>query len=230
MQVPELPLVIEGAAGVEKTKDAIALCKELGVSAELSKSDKSKKVRAGRGKTRNRRYTMRKGPLVVYTEEEKSLEKAFRNIPGVDLCCVTRLNLLQLAPGGTFGRFVIYTKASVEKLGAIFGTYAAGSELKKGYTLPRSIMTNTDIARIINSDEIQSVLLPAKVAPTKVTARKNPLKNKKIAAMAHDKSSIVAKKIAAKKTKNAAKTKKHVKAKKTFFKSLQDAYKAPVVE
>ena len=37
----------------------------------------------------------------------------------------------------------------------IFGTYTAPSAVKKGYVLPRSIMTNSDLTRIINSDEIQ---------------------------------------------------------------------------
>ena len=37
----------------------------------------------------------------------------------------------------------------------IFGTYTTPSTVKKGYALPRSIMTNSDLTRIINSDEIQ---------------------------------------------------------------------------
>lgn len=42
---------------------------------------------------RNRRYKMRKGPLVVYANENVKLVKAFRNIPGVDVANVYRLNL-----------------------------------------------------------------------------------------------------------------------------------------
>lgn len=44
---------------------------------------------------RNRRYTMRKGPLVVYSEDS-GIVRAFRNIPGVDVARVDRLNLLQV--------------------------------------------------------------------------------------------------------------------------------------
>ena len=44
------------------------------------------------------------------------MEQAFRNIPGVELACVDRLNLLKLAPGGHLGRFVIWTQAAFEKL------------------------------------------------------------------------------------------------------------------
>ena len=44
---------------------------------------------------RNRRYTTRKGPLVVYAEDS-GIVRAFRNIPGVDIARVDRLNLLQV--------------------------------------------------------------------------------------------------------------------------------------
>merc|ERR1719161_1650841 len=40
-------------------------------------------------------------------------------------------------------------------------------------------MTNADVARIINSDEIQSVVTPAKTAPKFYGKKTNPLKNKK---------------------------------------------------
>lgn len=238
-EVPEIPLVVSDAVEtIATTKEALAVCKAIGIEDELKKSDKSKKVRAGKGKSRNRRYVMRKGPLFVYSASDAQMAKSFRNIPGVELCCVDRLNLLQLAPGGTFGRFCVWTESSVKKLGEIFGTYAAGTDLKKGYTLPRPLMTNADISRIINSDEIQAVLTPAKATPKATRQRKNPLKNmkvlgrlcpgalakKKVAALAHDKSSVVAKKIASLKVKKLEKQKKQKKDKKTFFKGLQEAY------
>ena len=47
---------------------------------------------------RNRRYTTRKGPLVVYSEDS-GIVRAFRNIPGVDVARVDRLNLLQVTAG-----------------------------------------------------------------------------------------------------------------------------------
>ena len=63
----------------------------------------SRNVRRGKGKMRNRRYVGRRGPLVVYGSDS-GITKAFRNLPGVDLCPVSALNLLQvralLARGG----------------------------------------------------------------------------------------------------------------------------------
>jgi len=247
--VPEMPLVISDAANkIEKTKQAVQLMKDLGCSADLEKVIESKKIRAGRGKARNRRYVMRKGPLVVHnlTKEEctegASLAKAFRNIPGVDVCHVDRLNLLQMAPGGAFGRFVIYTESAVKRLSELFGTYKGGAPLKKGYTLPRAMMTNADIARIVNSNEVQSVLVPRKEQAKAYRQRKNPLKNKsvmgrlcpwsttqkKIAASAHVKGSKVQKSIAAKKEKNAAKKSSLKASSRAYFKELLDAYKPKV--
>jgi len=69
----------------------------------------SKNQRAGKGKLRNKRYQQKKGPLVVYANENVSMVKAFRNIPGVETINVNRLSLKALAPGGQLGRFVIYT-------------------------------------------------------------------------------------------------------------------------
>lgn len=81
---------------------------------------------------RNRRYVMRKGPLVVFANDE-GISKAFRNLPGVEVTSVDRLNLLQLAPGGHLGRFCIWSKSAFEKLDKVFGTATTESEQKKGY-------------------------------------------------------------------------------------------------
>jgi large subunit ribosomal protein L4e len=81
----------------------------LGASADCDKAKDSKKIRAGKGKMRNRRYVLRRGPLVIYDTKE-SIDKAFRNLPGVETTSVDRLNLLQLAPGGHMGRFCVWTQ------------------------------------------------------------------------------------------------------------------------
>merc|ERR1719174_397784 len=180
-EVSELPLVIsDGAESCQKTKDALKMLKDLGCDEELKKVSDSKKVRSGKGKMRNRRYTMRRGPLVVYSEDN-GIVRAMRNIPGVETASVDSLNLLQVAPGGNFGRFIIWTESAFDKLSQIYGTYKGGSA-KKGYTLPRAGMENADVARIINSDEVQSVLKPKLEAPKKFGAKKNPLKNKMVMA------------------------------------------------
>jgi len=125
---------------------------------------------------RNRRDVQRRGPLIIYNETTP-LTKAFRNLPGIELTCVTRLNLLQLAPGGHLGRFIIWTKDAFERLDALYGTYKKAASEKASYRLPHGALTNADVARIINSDEVQSSLRE-KIPQQKIHSRKkNPLKN-----------------------------------------------------
>ena len=69
------------------------------------------------------------------------------------------------------------TNIPSEAFEALEGIYGAGSS-KAGWKRPRQQMTNADLARIINSDEIQSCALRAKKLPVKNGLRKkNPLKN-----------------------------------------------------
>ncbi|KAG5235304.1 60S ribosomal protein [Salix suchowensis] len=178
VSVPEMPLVIsDSAESIGKTSTAIKVLKEIGAYPDAEKAKDSQAIRPGKGKMRNRRYISRKGPLIVYGTEGAKLVKAFRNIPGVEVANVERLNLLKLAPGGHLGRFVIWTKSAIEKLDSIYGSFEKCSEKKKGYVLPRSKMVNADLARIINSDEVQSVVKPIKKEIKRASLKKNPLKN-----------------------------------------------------
>jgi len=87
-EVPELPLVISSKAeGVSKTSKAVEILKALGAQPDVEKVKSTKKIRAGVGKARGRKYATRKGPLIIYDNSE-GIDKAFRNIPGVDLCKV----------------------------------------------------------------------------------------------------------------------------------------------
>merc|ERR1711871_1731360 len=131
------------------------MLKSIGCEEELQRVLDSKKIRSGKGKMRNRRYVMSRGPLVVYNEDN-GLVRALRNIPGVETASVDSLNLLQVAPGGNFGCFIIWTEGAFKKLNAIYGSLKSGAPAKKGYHLPRAAMENADVARIINSDEVQS--------------------------------------------------------------------------
>merc|ERR1711911_13579 len=108
--------------------------------------------RSGQGA--NRRRISKLGPLVIYGKDS-GLTKAFRNIPGVDLISVSKLNLQKLAPGGHVGRFCIWTESAFDKLNDLYGTWAQKSKLKTDYNLPQPIMSGTDLSRLLKSEEIQ---------------------------------------------------------------------------
>jgi len=170
-EVPEIPLVLDNAVeSTKKTSAAKDILASVGALADVEKAADSKRIRAGKGKMRNRRYTLRRGPLIIYSNND-GVEQAFRNLPGVELCNVDRLNLLQLAPGGHMGRFCVWSKSALEALDTIYG--------EDGKRIPPPPMVNADLARIINSDEIQSVVNPAKRANRRWLRKKNPLDNAK---------------------------------------------------
>ena len=67
----------------------------MGAFADVEHAKASRNIRRGKGKMRNRRYVGRKGPLVVFGAEA-NIGRAFRNLPGVEVASVDRLNLLQV--------------------------------------------------------------------------------------------------------------------------------------
>ena len=187
--VPEVPLVISSDAfagtALAKTSAALALLKAIGAGPDVEKVRQSRKLRAGKGKLRGRRHRQRRGPLIVYNPEVDGKEtvRGFRNLPGVETSSVFALNLLQLAPGGHLGRFIVWTSSAFAALDTIYGSTTTPSTLKKDFLLPSNVVSNADIGRLINSSEVQAVVRAAKGGSTTKRAgvqKKNPLKNKQV--------------------------------------------------
>ncbi|KAF0755613.1 60S ribosomal protein L4, partial [Aphis craccivora] len=105
------------------------------------------------------------------------LRKAFRNIPGVDLINIRKLNLLHLAPGGHVGRFIIWTQSAFQKLDSLYGTWDKKATLKSGYNLPFPKMSNTDLTRILKSDELKKYLPAQRTGSVRRTRKLNPLRH-----------------------------------------------------
>lgn len=179
-EVPELPLVVEDKVeGYKKTKEAVLLLKKLKAWNDIKKVYASQRMRAGKGKMRNRRRIQRRGPCIIYNEDN-GIIKAFRNIPGITLLNVSKLNLLRLAPGGHVGRFCIWTESAFRKLDELYGTWRRPATLKSHYNLPMHKMTNTDLTRILKSPEIRRALRAPRKKIHRRVLKKNPLKNLRI--------------------------------------------------
>jgi len=162
-KVPELPLVVtDQIQGIQKTKEAVELLKRLQAYDDVEKVRNSRHIRAGKGKARNRRYVNRKGPLLVIDQNEGGWG-GFSNIPGVDICRVNALNLLQLAPGGHVGRFVIFSESAFKRIDSLYLRNA-----------PRSLVKNTNVTRVIRSNEISSIARPVRHNWMRLLARKRP--------------------------------------------------------
>jgi len=176
-EIPEVPLVLsDKVEEVKKTKEAVRILKKLNAWKDIEKVYATKRFRAGKGKMRNRRRIMKRGPLVIYNKDN-GITKAFRNIPGVTLLNVAKLNLLKIAPGGHLGRFCIWTESAFKKLDEVYGTYKQKSALKKDFGLPQPKMSNSDLGRLMRADEVQRVLRPKVKTAKRRVLKRNPLKN-----------------------------------------------------
>jgi large subunit ribosomal protein L4e len=109
-----LPVVFEdGFESLGTTKEVLAALQAAGLGDDIERSKNSRKVRAGRGKMRGRRYKQRKSVLIV--TGDKQLLPA-RNLAGVDTVSVDRLNAELLAPGTQAGRLTVWTESAIKKL------------------------------------------------------------------------------------------------------------------
>ncbi len=114
-KLKNLPVIIEDKIeGIKKSKDIIEILNTLGLEDEIERT-KEKKIRAGRGKTRGRKYKKKVGPLFVVSSK-CDLTKSAKNIAGADVCNVKDLNAEVLAPGAHPGRLVIWSEKALKVL------------------------------------------------------------------------------------------------------------------
>ncbi len=119
--VKSIPVVVtDDFQKVQKTSEVREIMKKLGVWEDVERAQNGKRVRAGKGKMRGRRYKVPKSVLIVVGQDE-GIVKAARNLPGVDIASVDVLNVEHLAPGGEPGRLTIYTVSALESLAKKFG-------------------------------------------------------------------------------------------------------------
>ncbi|MCK5023144.1 MAG: 50S ribosomal protein L4, partial [Candidatus Aenigmarchaeota archaeon] len=111
------PIVLEDSfEKIKKTSEVIKILELFGLSEELERCSE-RKVRAGRGKSRGRKYKTKKGPVVIIGKDD-GVAKALCNIPGIDVLLANELDVSSLAPGTHPGRFAIYTKSAIKELGS----------------------------------------------------------------------------------------------------------------
>lgn len=109
----EYPFILDSSfETMDKTSTVEKTLLALGFEEELQRSA-VKKVRAGIGKFRGRRYQRKKGLLIVVSEECAVIPAA-RNIPGVDIVPVHSLNAELLAPGAMAGRATLWTEKAID--------------------------------------------------------------------------------------------------------------------
>ena len=99
---------------VKKTKDVYSALKKIGLGKELART-KQKKVRAGKGTMRGRKYRKKVGPLLVVSKNCDLLNSA-QNILGISVVKAKDLNAELLAPGSDIGRMAFFTEAAIKEI------------------------------------------------------------------------------------------------------------------
>ncbi|MHC1572368.1 MAG: 50S ribosomal protein L4 [Methanosarcinales archaeon] len=116
-----LPIIIvDELESLTKTSDLLDLARKINVIDDLMRAKNGKKVRAGKGKMRGRRYKRPKSFLIV-VGEDKGIIRAGRNLPGVDAVTLQHLNAELLAPGAVPGRLVLWSESAITRLGEVYG-------------------------------------------------------------------------------------------------------------
>jgi large subunit ribosomal protein L4e len=114
--IPETyPFIIDNSfEQIEKTSNLVAALIKIGFEKELERASVTK-IRAGHGKFRGRAKRQKKSLLFV-VQDIKKLSKAAKNIGGIDVVSVRKLNVELLAPGSHYGRATVFTHGAIEEL------------------------------------------------------------------------------------------------------------------
>ncbi len=112
-EVKEIPLVVEDEfQKLTKAKEVEKAFEALGVATDIERA-KEKKIRAGKGKRRGRKYRRKKSVLIVVSKDE-GIGKGAGNFPGVDVVLAKDVSAEDLAPGTHAGRLCIFTKSALQ--------------------------------------------------------------------------------------------------------------------
>jgi len=88
----------------------------IGLWSDVVRAKEGTHIRAGKGKMRDRKYKKPRSILIV-VGDNVPVVKAGRNLSGVDVTPVSRLNTEKLAPGGDPGRLTIFTQNAIQQMG-----------------------------------------------------------------------------------------------------------------
>ncbi len=115
-RVPEqYPVVLDSSVEeLAKTSDFKTFLEKAGFESELERVQ-NRTIRAGKGTMRNRKYKVKRGPLVVVSNFEVPLLKAAKNVRGFDVITPDLLMAHDFGMSEKPGRAVLFTKGALEE-------------------------------------------------------------------------------------------------------------------
>jgi len=114
-----LPFIVEDEfQDIQATKEVVGFMQAANVYEDIIRAKNGKHIRAGGGKRRGRKYKKPKSILIIINQDN-GIVRAARNLSGVDVVTVGRLNTELLAPGTHAGRLAIWTESAIKTLGEV---------------------------------------------------------------------------------------------------------------
>ncbi|MFX1491232.1 MAG: 50S ribosomal protein L4 [Promethearchaeota archaeon] len=112
----DFPVVaVDEVQEIQSTEEVKEVLENLGLWSDVIRVKNGIKFRGGAARRRGRKYRKPVGPLIVITDD-KGIRKAARNLPGVKVLYVSKLNAEALAPGTQPGRLTLWTKSAIKAL------------------------------------------------------------------------------------------------------------------
>ncbi|MEF8774818.1 MAG: 50S ribosomal protein L4 [Haloarculaceae archaeon] len=109
-----LPIVVGDAfEELKKTQAVVDVLEGLGIDGDVERADEGRSIRAGRGKTRGRKYQEPSSILFVTSEEPS---RAARNLAGATVATAADVGAEDLAPGSDPGRLTVWTESAIEEV------------------------------------------------------------------------------------------------------------------
>lgn len=142
----DFPFILDNSfEKLTKTKDLEAALVKLGFDEELVRGA-NRRIRAGKGTMRGRKYKQPVSFLFVTGSNDVDLVKSSSNIPGSDIVAVHELNAELLAPGTHPGRLTLFTQSAIERLekeGLFTRSYVAPEEAEPKVKKPKKVEKKT---------------------------------------------------------------------------------------
>jgi len=113
-----LPVVFEDdLEQLSTTSQVVDALQSVGLDSDMDRAKSGKKIRAGRGKMRSRRYRTPRSVLIIVSNKEAPLYLGANNLPGVEVVDPENLRAGLLAPGGDAGRLAVFSESALKKIG-----------------------------------------------------------------------------------------------------------------
>ena len=116
--IKTLPIIVsDEIENISTTNKMISVLNNLKITQDVKRLEKRKK-RTGKVALRGRTSKIGKSAIFVVSNTEK-ISKACSGIPGIDVCSVNDLSVLNLAPGGSLIRLTIFSKNALKEISQI---------------------------------------------------------------------------------------------------------------